>query len=73
MAHTCNPNLSGGRDQDNYDFKLSWVKGLWDPILKKTLHKKGLVEWLREYNLSSRLSSAEKKNLQEHTNKKHNY
>jgi ribosomal protein S21 len=33
--------------------------------LKKTHHKKGLVEWLKEYSLSSNPSTAKKKKKRE--------
>jgi hypothetical protein len=34
-----------------------------DPILKKTHHKEGLVEWLKVYILSSDLSTTKKKRI----------
>jgi hypothetical protein len=58
VAHTCNPSYSGGRDQEDYGWKPTWANSLRDPISKKTLHKKGLVEWLRVYPLSSSPSTA---------------
>jgi hypothetical protein len=47
VAHTCNPSCSGGRDQEDHGLKLAQATSLRDPILKKTLHKKGLVELLK--------------------------
>jgi hypothetical protein len=47
VAHTCNPSYTGGRDQDAHSSKPAWVNSLQDPILKKTYHKKLLVEWLK--------------------------
>jgi hypothetical protein len=44
-AHTCNPSYSGGRDQEDCSSKPAQANSFRDPILKKTLHKKGLVEW----------------------------
>jgi hypothetical protein len=46
-AYTYNPSYSGGRDQEEHYSKLSQANSLQDPILKKTHHKKGLVEWLK--------------------------
>jgi hypothetical protein len=37
VAHTCNPSYLGGRDQD----EPAQAIGLQDPILKKTITKKG--------------------------------
>jgi hypothetical protein len=52
VAHACNPSYSGGRDQEDLGSKLAQANSSRDPILKKpylekTLHKKGLVEWLK--------------------------
>jgi hypothetical protein len=47
MARACNPSYSGGRDQEDHSSKPAQANNLQDPILKKTLHKKGLVEWLK--------------------------
>jgi hypothetical protein len=46
VAHTCVPNYSGGRNQEDRTLKPVWPNNLGDPISKKILHKKGLVEWL---------------------------
>jgi hypothetical protein len=46
VAHACNPSYSGGRDQDS-DLKPAWANSSHDPILKKTQHEKGLMEWLK--------------------------
>jgi hypothetical protein len=40
VAHACNPNYSGGTDQEDPSSKLAWANSLQDPILKKTHHKK---------------------------------
>jgi hypothetical protein len=53
VAHTYNPSYSGVRDQEDLGSKPVQANSLWDPILKKTLHKKGLVEWLKVYTLNS--------------------
>jgi hypothetical protein len=43
VAHTCNPSYSGGRDQEVRDSKPSQANSSRDPIVKKTLHKRGGV------------------------------
>jgi hypothetical protein len=43
VAHACNPSHSGGRDQENCSSKPAWADSSRD-YLKKTHHKKGLVE-----------------------------
>jgi hypothetical protein len=60
-AHTCNPSYSGGRDQEDLGSKPVWANGFERPYLKKTHHKKGLVEWLKVKALSSNTSTAKKK------------
>jgi hypothetical protein len=47
VAHACNPNYSGGRDQEDRSSKPAKTNTSGDPILKKIFHKKGLVEWLK--------------------------
>jgi hypothetical protein len=47
VGHTCNPSHSGGRNQEDGRSKPAWGNSLRDPLLKKPLHKKGLVEWLK--------------------------
>jgi hypothetical protein len=47
VAHACNPSYSGGREQEDHSSKPALANSWQDPILKKTLHKKGLVEWLK--------------------------
>jgi hypothetical protein len=48
MAHTCNPNYSGGRDQEDQGLKPAWANSSRDPISgKKNTTKKGLVEWFK--------------------------
>jgi hypothetical protein len=36
VAHVCNPSYSGGTDQKDHEI-----------LSRKTLHEKGLVEWLK--------------------------
>jgi hypothetical protein len=40
VAHTCNPNYSGGKDQEDCGLKPAWANSSQDPLLKKALHKK---------------------------------
>jgi hypothetical protein len=47
VAHTCDPSYSGGRDQEDHGSKPACAKSSVGPYLKKTHHKKGLVEWLK--------------------------
>jgi hypothetical protein len=47
VAHTCNPNYSGGRDQEDRGSNPAQANSSVRPYLKKTLQKKGLVEWLK--------------------------
>jgi hypothetical protein len=61
VAHTCNPSYSGGRDQIGSQFEASRANSSARPYLEKTLHKKGLVEWLKVHALSSSLSTTKKK------------
>jgi hypothetical protein len=57
VAHTCNPNYTRGRDQEDCDSKPARANSSRDPILKKIHHrkkkKKVLVEWLKVQGLSS--------------------
>jgi hypothetical protein len=61
VAHTCNPSYSGGRDQEDCGSKPTLGKWFSRPHLKKSHHKKGLVEWLKVKALSSSPSTAERK------------
>jgi hypothetical protein len=52
LVHTCNPNYSGGRDQEDPGSKPAQANKLQDPISNKTKQKnpsqrKGLVEWFK--------------------------
>jgi hypothetical protein len=58
VAQACNPSYSGGRDKEDRS-----SNSLQDPILKKLITKKGLVEWLRVYALSSNPRTTNKKRL----------
>jgi hypothetical protein len=40
VAHACNPSYSGGRDQEDQSLKAAPANSSWDPISKKTHHKK---------------------------------
>jgi hypothetical protein len=47
VTHACNPSHSGGRDQEDRSSKPAQVHSSQDPISKKPITKKGLVEWLK--------------------------
>jgi hypothetical protein len=47
VAHACNPSYLGGRDQEDCGLKPAQANISMRPYLKKTHHKKGLVEWLK--------------------------
>jgi hypothetical protein len=47
VAPVYNPSYSGGRDQEGRGSKSTWANSARDPISKITIHKKGLVEWLK--------------------------
>jgi hypothetical protein len=47
VAHSCNPSYSGGRDQEDHGLKPAQANSSKDPIMKKLITKKGLVEWLK--------------------------
>jgi hypothetical protein len=57
LVHTCNPNYSGGRDQEDPGSKPAQANKLQDPISNKTKQnktkqknpsqRKGLVEWFK--------------------------
>jgi hypothetical protein len=42
VAHACNPNNSGGSDQEDHGSKPAWANSSQDPISKKkNIAKKG--------------------------------
>jgi hypothetical protein len=45
-AHACNPSYSGCRDQEDHESNQPGQIVL-ETLSRKTLHKKGLVEWLK--------------------------
>jgi hypothetical protein len=47
VAHAYNPSYSGGRDQEDRGSEPARANSLQDPNLKKTHHKKRLVEQLK--------------------------
>jgi hypothetical protein len=61
VAHACNPNYSGGRDQEDCGLKPARANSSKDPISKKPFIKIGLVEWLKVKALSSNPSNGKKK------------
>jgi hypothetical protein len=44
VTQACNPNYSGGRNQEDHGSKPAQANSSFDPILKKTHHKRRLVE-----------------------------
>jgi hypothetical protein len=61
VVHTCNPSYSGGRHQEDHGSKSAQTNSLKDPILKKPITKKGLVELVKA--LSSSPSTAKKERI----------
>jgi hypothetical protein len=59
VTHTCYPSYSGGRDQKD-QLEASPGRQFTRPYLEETHHKKGLMEWLKVYALSSNPSTAKK-------------
>jgi hypothetical protein len=47
VAHACNPSYSGGRDKEDHGLKPAWANSSQDAISKKSITKKGLVEWIK--------------------------
>jgi hypothetical protein len=47
VGHTCNHSYSGGRDQEDQGSKPAQANNSERSYLKKTHHKKGLLEWLK--------------------------
>jgi hypothetical protein len=41
VAHACNSNYPGGRNEEDCGSKPAWANSLRDPILKKSITKKG--------------------------------
>jgi hypothetical protein len=60
VAYACNPNYSGGRDQEDRSSKPALANSS-RPCLQKSHHKNGLVEWLKVKALSSNPNTAKKK------------
>jgi hypothetical protein len=58
-------NGTRGRDQEDCGSKPAQANSLRDPILKKPITKKGLVEWLKVKALSSNPSPKERKREKE--------
>jgi hypothetical protein len=57
VAHSCNPNFPGGRDQEDGSLKPASVNS-GDPSLEKPITKIRLVEWLEVQAQSSNFSTA---------------
>jgi hypothetical protein len=64
VAHTCNPSYSGGRDQEYQGLRPARATSSQEPISERNHYKKGLVEWLKVYTLSSYPITAKKRKKQ---------
>jgi hypothetical protein len=51
VAHACNPNYSGGRDQEDGSLRPAQANSL-ETLYQKYPSQKGLVEWLKVKALS---------------------
>jgi hypothetical protein len=60
MAHAYNPSYSRGRDQEDSHSKPAWANSS-AISQKKPITKKGLVEWLKMWALSSNPGTPKKK------------
>jgi hypothetical protein len=58
VTHACNPNYSGGRDQEDHGSKPTGENSSGDFMSKKYHYKKGLAEWLKVKALCSNSSAA---------------
>jgi hypothetical protein len=47
VAPFYNLSYSEGRDQEDHGSKPAWANSSQDPVSKKPITKKGLVEWLK--------------------------
>jgi hypothetical protein len=47
VAHACTPGYSAGRDREDRGSKPAWANSSQDPILKKSIAKKGWWSNLR--------------------------
>jgi hypothetical protein len=53
VAHTYNPSSSGGRNQEDHGLKPAQANSSIRSYLEKKNYKKGLMEWLKVWALSS--------------------
>jgi hypothetical protein len=60
-SDACNPNYSGGRDQEDHSSKLDWETSSERPYLEKPFTKIELVEWLKVKALCSKTKYCKKK------------
>jgi hypothetical protein len=58
VAHYCNPNYSGDRDQEDHGLKPALANSSRPYLEKKTFTKIGLVEWFYVKALSPSPSTA---------------
>jgi hypothetical protein len=47
VAHACDLSSSGHRDQEDHSSKPAWANSSMRPCFEKTVHQKGLAEWLK--------------------------
>jgi hypothetical protein len=65
VAHACNPNYSGGRDQKDHGSKPAQENYSMRPYLEKPFTTRGLVEWVKVRALSLSPSTTKKKKKRE--------
>jgi hypothetical protein len=63
VAHTCNPNYSGGRDQEYQGLKPAQASSSARSYLEKLFTKIVLVEWCKVKALSSTPSITKKNKI----------
>jgi hypothetical protein len=63
VTHACNPSYLGSRDREDRGSKPAQANSSERSYLEKTLHKKGLVEWLKVKAQSSNHNTAKKKKI----------
>jgi hypothetical protein len=48
MAHAYNSSFLEGKDKEDCGLKSAQANSSGDPILKNTITKKGMADWLKE-------------------------
>jgi hypothetical protein len=67
VAHACNPNYSGGKDQEDCNLKPAWVNSSQDPISKNPNTKQGLLSGLASVRPWVQVPALPKRNWITHT------